>query len=430
VEGVLEHRRLRQIWYDHGIAGRERYDPRLHPFFLRLMEKFDVSYRLEDVPDSSLVAQLVPEVQPDLPWHLDKPLDPADERAELRLVCQMKQSPPGLVPWMIVRTHRFTTGKYWQRGVFLAHLPHGQAVLELRETQLNVELRITVRAGYPSHFLSVLQDMLTYLIEQCWPGLEYRLAVPCPSRLDDRACEGRFDLDALRDFKREGDETIRCQDCRQRQYIDKLLVGFEPPSIDLRARLDELQASVDTARREQREYASHAAQLARITLKAMSSETRDCPRLFTLLPEDLGIIDRLVFGKTGMRLTLWCERPDQEHPVCVIGSGGVGEWVIKQPKGWLVKIAPYAKMVATLLGATVPIAADIAKVAVDPKLLEDLEGKIDLMQTLTDKLLEVGKELGELSSHDLVHRELDEPYSLMHTAEGAELRQLYSLLLD
>lgn len=131
-----------------------------------------------------------------------------------------------------------------------------------------------------------------------------------------------------------------------------------------------------------------------------------------------------------MRLTLWCEYPDQEHPACVIGSGGSGEGVIKQPKGRLVKIAPYAKMVATLLGAAVPIAADVAKVAVDPKLLEDLEGKIDLMQTLTDKLLEVGKELGELSSHDLVHSELDEPYSLMYTTEGAGLRQLYSLLLE
>ncbi len=65
--------------------------------------------------------------------------------------------------------------------------------------------------------------------------------------------------------------------------------------------------------------------------------------------------------------------------MCVIGSGGSGEGVIKQSKGWLVKIAPYAKMVATLLGAAVPIAADIAKVAVDSKVLEDLEGKIDLM---------------------------------------------------
>jgi Leucine-rich repeat (LRR) protein len=178
--GLLEHRRLRQIWYDHGVAGRDRYDPAVHPFFLRLMEKFDISYRLEDVPGCSLVAQLVPEVQPELPWHSDEPPAPPDDRAELRLVCRMKQSSPGLVPWMTVRTHRFATGKYWQRGVFLDHKEHGEAVLELREAGLNAEFTITVRAAYPVYFMSVLQDTLTYLIDQRWRGLKYRLLVPCP----------------------------------------------------------------------------------------------------------------------------------------------------------------------------------------------------------------------------------------------------------
>ena len=36
--------------YHRGPGG---YDPAIHPFFLRLMEKFDISYRLEDKPDWS-----------------------------------------------------------------------------------------------------------------------------------------------------------------------------------------------------------------------------------------------------------------------------------------------------------------------------------------------------------------------------------------
>lgn len=50
--GVLEHRRLREIWTDE--LG---YPTKYHPYFLRLMEKFDVSYRLPD-REASLVGQL------------------------------------------------------------------------------------------------------------------------------------------------------------------------------------------------------------------------------------------------------------------------------------------------------------------------------------------------------------------------------------
>ena len=428
LQGMLEHKRLRQIWFDHNIEGRERYDPAIHPFFLRLMEKFDISYRLEDKPDWSLVAQLVPEVRPALPWDPDERPAPCDDQAELRLVCRMKQSPPGLVPWMTARTHRFAADSYhWQRGVFLKYQPHGEAVLELRETRLNVEFTITVRATFPAHFMSVLQDMLTYLIQQRWPGLGYRLAVPCPGPKDGRGtCEGRFYLEALHTFKSEGDEKIRCQECEKSQGIDKLLFGFEPPSVELRERLDELEGLVHTTQ----EATNYAAHVAWLLLKLVSKETPDCPHLFTLLPEDPGMIDRLrlVLGGTRMRLTLWCEYPNEQHSVCVIGSGGKlpngdmvgGDWVITQPREWLVKIAPYAKIVATVLGAAVPIAGSFAKVAIDKALREGVEDKIQSMRTLTEKLLSADKELGVL----------DKPYYPSEMAEGAGLRLLHQLLLE
>jgi GTPase SAR1 family protein len=105
--GELAHARLWGIWYGHGVEKRQRYEPLLHPFFLRLMEKYDVSYRLQD-EQTSLVAQLVPNVRPDdLPWDADASA-PGGE-GQVSLVCQMDAEPPGLVPWMIVRTHHFAT---------------------------------------------------------------------------------------------------------------------------------------------------------------------------------------------------------------------------------------------------------------------------------------------------------------------------------
>ena len=129
--GELEHRRLRGIWYEHGIEDRARYDPEFHSFFLRLMEKHDVSYRLEG-EQASLVTQLVPNVRPDnLPWDIDEPS--SEGVGQVSLVCQMDAEPPGLVPWMIVRTHHFATDprRHWQRGIFLEYDGHGEALLEL-----------------------------------------------------------------------------------------------------------------------------------------------------------------------------------------------------------------------------------------------------------------------------------------------------------
>ena len=46
--------RLTEIWDTEALGG---YEPRDHPYFLRLMEKFEVSYRIPET-QQSLVGQL------------------------------------------------------------------------------------------------------------------------------------------------------------------------------------------------------------------------------------------------------------------------------------------------------------------------------------------------------------------------------------
>ena len=67
-EGILPDKHLYKVWHDHPFKDEPRYDPDLYPFFLRLMEKYDVSYRLPEERKASLVAQHVPQVRPELPW--------------------------------------------------------------------------------------------------------------------------------------------------------------------------------------------------------------------------------------------------------------------------------------------------------------------------------------------------------------------------
>ena len=191
MDGILPDSRLKEVLFDHPFTNEPRYSPDLYPFFLRLMEKYDVSYRLED-GKGSLVSQHVPQVSPLLPWLPEE--EPTPGRRRLAMVCFMEESPPGLVPWMIVRTHEYiyqrlegdgkTHRLHWQKGLFLRNQRHGEAMLELRDR----ELHLYTEAVWPEYFTNVLQQILQTLIDDTWPGLKdrYHFAVPCPTKTDDR----------------------------------------------------------------------------------------------------------------------------------------------------------------------------------------------------------------------------------------------------
>ncbi len=118
---------MTQVWHDHPFKDEPRYDPALYPFFLRLMEKYDVSYRLPDERKASLVAQHVPQVRPELPWLPEE--NPPDNLRRIAMICAMEEDPPGLVPWMIVRTHDYSVeqGNASSPALAKRHVPESRA---------------------------------------------------------------------------------------------------------------------------------------------------------------------------------------------------------------------------------------------------------------------------------------------------------------
>ena len=172
--GELDHARLKDIWQDR--PDGPGYPVRYHRYFLRLMEKFDISYRLEE--HRSLVAQLVPYERPPLPWDADTPVPSRSRR--LALVCQLREPAPGLMAWLTVKRHDDATGLHWRTGVFLRQrnpVYASEALLELRAPD---QLAVEVRAPSPDLFFHVLSDTIESLIASRWPGLPYDLLIPCP----------------------------------------------------------------------------------------------------------------------------------------------------------------------------------------------------------------------------------------------------------
>jgi internalin A len=335
--GILEHRRLRQVWHDR--AGG--YEPRYHPYFLRLMEKFDISYRIEGDETRSLVAQLVPLERPPLPWRQDSG-PPAGIRT-LTLLCWMAEPAPGLIPWLTVRHHRDSTGIYWRRGVFLRHriAAYGsEALIELRGS---TELAVQVRAPSPDMYFNVLRNSIEDLITRRWPGLGYRLYIPCPgTAAGGSPCPGMFPLDGLLRQREAGQAIVACMDCPATPDISALLTGFAAPSISLAdelhevsSRLADLTAGVTTV---QGQAAQIAATVRRVH-QIVGTEVTDCPRLFTLEPVRPTGITRALIHQYHYRLTLWCEHPGYEHPWEPAGYN------LDPPKEWFAQIAPYAVLV-------------------------------------------------------------------------------------
>ncbi len=78
------------------------------------------------------------------------------------------------------------------------------------------------------------------------------------------------------------------------------------------------------------------------------------PSLFTILPEKDGLTSNKV------RLICWREHPGGPHPGSPIGSNQAPDYVLKFPKDWLLKAAPYVSWVVTLLKAFMPLAGDVA----------------------------------------------------------------------
>ena len=415
--GVLDHRRLKGIWQDRNEG--PTYPARYHPYFLRLMEKFDISYRLDGDEPYSLVAQLVPYERPPLPWQ-SRTQPPVGVRT-LALTCRLSEPAPGLISWLTVRHHRSSTGLYWRRGVFLRHpvaAYASEAVLELNHSG---ELTVEVRAPSPELYFNVLRDSIEDLIARRWPGITYELFIPCQGELEDASpCTGQFPLRGLLRLRENGLTTHMCIDCTKEQNIFNLLTGFTVPAQPLAAQLEHMSSQLARIESGVIRVESQAANIAgglRRVLRVVSSEVTECPRVFTLAHEHVSLVKRARFYQEHYRLTLWCEHTEQWHP------WKPASYRLDIQKEWFERISPYALLILKILRVAVPFTGGfIAALPVDQ--LEHAKAELEAMKTLVEELpSELRQDQG------ITQGDLGAAMGQLTEAEGAGLRALRAILL-
>jgi len=318
----------------------------------------------------------------------------------------MEEEAPGLIAWLTVRNHRFSTGLYWRRGVFLDHQDH-QALLELKSAR---EVLLCVRGRSPYYLFGLLKDSVERIIELRWPSLRYDFEIPCPHReADGRGCAGRFRFESVKKALERNLRSLQCGECLENQDVSLLLVGFAIQGEPLQHTLDKLITMVGEIKQDE----GRMSEYVRRVLKAVTTETQECPRLFTLSPVEGTRWDPRQLGQVQYELQLWCEYSGHEHPV------EKGKYMITKSKEWLVRLAPFASLVAKTLKIAVPLLGPSLDVAIGEELVKGVKPQLEMMEKITSSLLE-----GELKL-DVQRGDFG---GGLTQAQGSGLREFRSLL--
>jgi hypothetical protein len=457
-QGLVTFERLARLWNDPR-RGRNRYPPELHPIFLRLMERFDLSYRIADPTgqngnSTSLIAQLVPDLRPDLVrgWDL-VPQEGDQQQAQICRIVDNRtgQSAPaeGLFYQLIVRLHKYSLGRrdhayssHWQRGMVLEDDYGARALLE----NLGNDVKITVRSPYPERFLAALTYEVKWLVDSFWAGLRCDVMVPC---LNPEGCAGLFEVRNLLENKRRGHPQQPCSVCNEWQRIDLLLnnAPADKPgplaelldnSKEVMRQLSSVRDQITSQRTEMgarfdrldasdREIVSKVDAGFTGLMRAFVDEAREGPRLFSFEPMEPNFLGRPKWMSSRFRVTLWCEHSRVPLPVINGADDRSGVYELDVPREWLIKAAPYLKVLSGALSLIIPVAAAASKVVVPEDTYKAIEKQIGLAEKCATSLLRGAGEVGEwLTTGDV----FEVPQANLMRAKGADLRQLHVWLSE
>jgi Leucine-rich repeat (LRR) protein len=464
--GLVEFDYLSQIWSAPPFEGETGYPKALHPVFLRLMERFDLSYKVVLDPASreesttSLIAQLVPDNRPEqLPNWGEQPEEGDRQQVQIcRIVDDRGQSAnaEGLFYQLIVRLHKYSLGRtnyensvHWQRGLMLDNDYNGRALLE----HIGNDVKITVRAAYPERFLAYLTEEVKWLVESFWEGLNCNIMVPCIAPCGmELPGHGLFEVQKLIESKKKNRPEFPCpiSGCDEWQNIDQLLNNAPttpPPSQSIGLEQfqtvvkDELkvirkdlvildrrdQQRFQALSQEQRSIMSQIDQQFAYLMQMLTDEAKDGPRLFSFKPVDPGFFDRPKWISEKFQLTLWCEHSRQPLPSLNPPGSSQGVYELELNREWFTKVVPYFKLLTGTLSLVLPVAASTTQFMLDDATLKSIQEELDLGQ----KSLEFGIKSSDMaiawqSKQDSPDLEQGEAIR----AQGSMLRELHTMLKE
>jgi hypothetical protein len=348
---------------------------------------------------------------------------------------------------LIVRLHKYSLGRanyaqssHWQRGLVLEDDYGARALLE----HLGNDVRITVRSPYPERFLAALTYEVKWLVENFWAGLRCDVMVPC---LNPMPCIGLFEVSRLIENMKRNRPEQPCPVCNEWQSIEALLhnaPASRPNPLEellansaavmkvlaevrrqLRGQQAEVMGRFDSLDTSSRETVSKVEAAYMGLMRTLIDEAKEGPRLFSFKPVNPGFFDRPKWIRQKFRVTLWCEHSRLPLPALYGQDDKRGVYDLTLQRDWVVKAAPFLKLLAGTLSLVVPVASSATKLMLDDVTFKSIEKQLDLGQKSLDSVLKGGEKAGAwLGRSDAPDLEQGEAIR----AEGGILRQLHAWL--
>ncbi|HEY3868522.1 MAG TPA: COR domain-containing protein [Actinocrinis sp.] len=345
-------------------------DADLRSQLLTMMERFDVSYRIQDGDGDAraIVVDRLPWNPPDYLGDWDALAPPHARELRLHYVIDGK-IPPGIPAWFIARAHQYaTTGhRPWRTGVLLAH-PDGAhlGLLQLNPGTNTVEL--AVRGPNPALFLGSLEPCFMATLKR-YPGLAITRAVPCPCH---SGCATRWPYDQLVERDRRGKTLVECGNSLEDVPITRLLAGIGPA-------LDGIDTAIHLLRELRADVAVGNEQAHLRFAQVMSYLRVDCPTVFTIVERP-----RRIWGLSRYLVRLYCAEPDAVHQL----PGSQGCYDVTDLDHWLASLSRHLTWVVGLLTRVTGLTGSVLGMTA-PDLLErgaqDLARVRDLLSQLPQK---------------------------------------------
>ena len=458
--GLAPFSRLSEVWSDPERPIDERYSEDLHPIFLRLMERYDLSYKvagLSQDDDISLIAQLVRDTRPQEAlqeaWQMNLNNGDKQQTQICRIVDEKANSATaeGLFYRLIVRLHKYSLGRvhyndsvHWQRGLVIDDDYNGRAFLE----HIGNDVRITVRAPYPHGLLTSLTNEVRHLVDSFWEGLDCNVMVPCIHPCGQNSPgTGLYKVEQLIDSKRKNRPEFPCPVCNEWQGIDVLLQNAPVASpkstqelinrevlVEVRRlgrsieqKHDESMGRFDKLDAGQKAILSQADANYNTFIQVLTDEAKEGPRLFSFIPVERSRLNPREWTSRKFRLTLWCEHSRLPLPVLNEDNPGKGVYELELNRDWFKRAAPFLKILSGTLSLVLPVALSSWKYRVDDATYELFEEELDLGMSIIDASLGVSDAVVDwLGSKDSTSLEQGEAIR----AQGSILREFQSILKE
>ena len=460
--GLVNFEDLSKLWSNPPFEGEKGYSRELHEVFLRLMERFELSYKIvlerPEHSNTSLIAQLVPDNRPtEFPDWQEIPNPGEKQQVQIcRIVDDRGQfaEAEGLFYRLIVRLHKYSLGRenyknsiHWQRGLMLDDDFNGRALLEY----INTDIRITVRAAYPEFYLYELTKEVKSLIDLFWEGLRCEVMVPCIQPCGkNKPGTGLFEVQKLIESKRQGMPKFPCMisGCNQWLNIDDLMRNA-PPSRDktleniIREEFGDLTTKIDALSLQMRQgfqdldqndrrILSQANEKFAILMQMLTDEAKDGPRLFSIEPVDRSRFNLKEWTSEKFRITLWCEH--KRVPLTVLNGEGDthGVYEIDLKRDWVKKASPILRIISLTLKLALPIAIPGTKLETNDEEYKAISEQLEFGVKSADSFLKGSEKVGDwIIEGDAVDVDPSwENTGEFIRAEGSVLRELHAFLKE